>query len=83
MDHVWGALCQYVTFSKIIKNIPILSGTFASKSYGPSLSGIDLVSIKNVFPRNVLKNEENENQYKTKKAPPSGRGLITHFSIVY
>ncbi len=36
-----------------------------------------------MFPQNVLKNKnenenenENENQYKTKKAPPSGRGLI-------
>ena len=28
--------------------LPILSGTFASKSYGPSLSGIDLVIQTNV-----------------------------------
>ena len=30
-----------------------------------------------MFPQNMLKNKtENENQYKTKKALPSGRGLI-------
>ncbi len=35
---------------------------------------------QNVFPQNVLKKEK-ENQYKTKKPPPSGRGLII-FSII-
>ncbi len=68
--------------TKNIPILPILSGTFASKSDGPSLSGIKVLNRmefirgrklfpQNVFPQNVLKKE---NQYKTKKAPPFGEG---------
>ncbi len=64
-----------------ILNIPILSGTFASTSYGPSLSGINLVtqscseSLSKLLSTKCAEEREQE-PVQNKKAPPLGRGLI-------
>ena len=54
-----------------------------AKVVAPPLVPREQVTI--VFPQNVMKKKnenENKDQYKTKKAPPSGRGLIFYSNVL-